>query len=243
MPRRGGSALLWALILTLLLAAIGSVYLVVTQAQALFAQKSAARGEAMSIADSGLNLACRFLFIYREKGSWRWNDILAYNQSFADDPGAIRQEGMRILAGAVQEGWVVQTAPEAPVPPDPTIPTTSPPVVFGVHSLLNRGAWYLLVRNNPEDPGGPTTDTDDVLQLLIFVTHIENVQVTLEASVRYQPSRLEPEAAIISRGGLSMVGNPVITAAAGSADAANVMVDGDVVIAGDPTVEGAVSAT
>jgi len=241
--RRGGGALLWALLVALLLTAIGSVYLVVTQAQAVFALKSTARTEAMSIADSGLNLACRFLFIYREKGTWRWNDILSYNQAFADDRGAIHQEAMRILQNAGRGGWVVRTAPDAPVPPDPTAPTTSPPVIFGVHSLLNRGAWFILVRNNPEDPGGPVTDTDGLLHVTVFASHLDNIQVIVEASVCYRPSRLEPEAALMSRGGLSIVGNPVITAVAGSSDPANVLVDGNVAINGDPVIEGSVSAT
>jgi cytoskeletal protein CcmA (bactofilin family) len=238
-----GSALIWALLVTLVVVAIGGVYLAISTTRAAMAQRAAAANQAVPIADSALSVACRYLFVYRETGSWDWNDILMYNQAFPVDPAVVRSMALEILRNEGVGGREASTTPEAPVPPDPVFPTTQPPIVFGVHTLLNRGSWFLVARNNPDDPGGPTADTDRTLVLHIFATHVEGHQLALEATVRYEPPRVVPEGAILSRGGLRIVGNPRIFPADGLGAAAGILVEGDVEIAGDPEVQGAVEAT
>lgn len=238
-----GSALLWALVVTLLVVAIGGVYLTVSAMRAAMARRAAAANQALPIADSALNVACRFLFVYRETGSWNWNDILQYNQAFPLDAAVVRTMALEILRNQGAGGREAATTPEAPVPPDPVFPTTQPSVVFGVHTLINRGAWFLVVRNNPDDPGGPNVDTDNTLVLHIFATHVEGHMLAVEAMVRYEPPHVVPEGAILSRGGLRVLGNPRIYPADGRGGAAGILAEGDVEIAGDPEVQGEVAAT
>jgi hypothetical protein len=190
--------------------------------------------EAEQVAESGLNLARRFIFVYMSQGTWDVDDILKYNQGFTIDPIAIRSGALEALRGI--GGINALTWPEAPLPPDRTSPTTSPPVIFGVHTVFGNGAWYIVARNNPEEPD-PLNDTDGVLILYITGTTLEGRQRQLEARVVFEAPAYAPIGAVVAGGTVKISGNPKITALPG-VPAADVVSNGNIEILGDAQIEG-----
>jgi hypothetical protein len=237
-PRKG-NALVLALIIVIAALAIGGTFLTFALMLSKASEASRSADRTQHIADSALELSRRFLFVYRDKGTWDWDDLLRYNSSFTTDPAVIREDALSLIRSGGAGGRIVATWPEAPVPSDPVNPTILP-TFFGVHVLFGDGAWYIVARNNPEE-ADPFKDTDGRLLLLIFATTSDGFQRVTEACVQYDSGPFTPIGAVMTGGFLRIDGTPEITTylAAGSAD---VMSNADVTVRGTSKVDGKVSA-
>lgn len=174
------------------------------------------------------------MFVYFSDGTWTPDEILQYNQSFSTDPASIKAGALdAILRGG---GTSAMTWPEAPVPPNRTSPTTIPPYIFGTHTLFGSGSWYIVARNNPEDPN-PTADTDRIFILYVTGTTPDGRQRQIEARVSYVAPAYVPVGAVVCGGTLRIEGNPKITALPG-VPSADVVSNGNIVISGDAQIDG-----
>lgn len=238
---REGSAILVALVVVMMVVALGGAYLGMNVTNAQTASAARAIDQAQHIADAALDQARRFLFVYRDLGTWPWHDILQYNAGFSTDPREIRDAAMQAIRSGGAGGTVASIWPEAPVPANRTVPA-SPATVFGVHTLYGKGAWYTVVRNNPEDPN-PLVDTDDVLIVIVIATMRDGEQRAIEARVRFDPPAFTPQGAVLSNGSLKIGGSVTITTSGGAASA-DVFVNANGLIEGDGvTIDGKVAAT
>jgi type II secretory pathway pseudopilin PulG len=238
---RPGFAILVALIVVVLVVALGLAYLGINVGYARTASAARAVDQAQHIADAALDQARRFLFVYRDEGTWSWNEILQYNAGFSSDPVEVRAAAVRVLRGGGAGGVAASTWPEAPVPANRTVPA-SLPTVFGVHTQYGKGAWYTVIRNNPEDPD-PFVDTDDTLLVIVIATMPDGEQRGVEAQVKYDPPAFTPQGAILSNGSLKIGGSVAVKTSAGT-DAADVYVNANSWIEGDGVkIEGRVAAT
>lgn len=235
MRRQSGAALVLAVVVVVVVLAFGIVFLMVAAASARASLAHRQLDEAEQAAESGLNLARRFVYVYLSEGTWNADDILKYNQGFATDPLAIREGALDALIRGVG-GTNALTWPEAPVPPDRSSPTTTPPVIFGVHTVFGAASWYIVARNNPEDPD-PLHDTDNVLMLYVTGTTTDGRQRQIEARVAFEPPAYAPIGAVVAGGTVKISGNPRITALPG-VPAADVVSNGNIEIAGDAQIEG-----
>jgi hypothetical protein len=227
---RDGSAILIALVVVMMVVALGGAYLGMNVTNAQTA--SAARA---------IDQARRFLFVYRDQATWSWNEILQYNSGFSSDPLAIRAAAMQVIRSGGSGGALASTWPEAPVPANRTVPD-SISTVFGVHTVYGKGGWYTVIRNNPED-GDPLTDTDDTLMVIVIATMPDGEQRAVEARVTFDPPSFTPEGAILSNGSLKVGGSVEIKAASGT-DAADIYVNANSLIdGGGVEIEGKVAAT
>lgn len=238
---REGSAILIALVVVMMVVALGGAYLGMNVTNAQTASAARAIDQAQHITDAALDQARRFLFVYRDRGTWPWNEILLYNSGFSTDPLALRSAAMQVIRSGGAGGTVASTWPEAPVPANRTVPA-SLPTVFGVHTVYGRGAWYMVVRNNPED-ADPLVDADNVLVVIVIATMPDGEQRAVEARVRFDPPAFMPEGAILSNGSLKIGGSVEIKTASGT-PAADVYVNANSLIQGGGVkIEGKVAAT
>lgn len=235
MRRSSGSALLLAVIIVVLVLGLSVFFLMIVSSSAKQSQSARQLDEAEEIAESGMNLARRFMFVYLSRGTWSANDILSYNQGFSIDADAVRPGALDAIY-ARQPAAKAQTWPEAPVPPDRRTPTTALPVIFGAHTLFGSGSWYVVVRNNPEDPD-PLKDTDDDFVLYVIGTTPEGRQREIEARVSYVSPFYIPVGAVVAGGTVKISGDPKITALPG-VPSADIVSNGDIQILGNATIEG-----
>jgi type II secretory pathway pseudopilin PulG len=232
---RSGTALVLALVVVVVVLGLGAAFFITVIASARQAAAGRELDEAEQVAESGLNLARRFIFVYINQGTWPVNDLLRYNRSFPTDAASIQADALAALrtgTGAVN----ALTWPEAPVPPDLTTPTTPLPVVFGVHTVFGNGAWYIVARNNPEE-ADPLVDTDNILILYITGTTRDGRQRQIEARVAYVSPTYLPMGAIVSGGSVKISGDPKITALPG-VPSADVVSNGNIEVLGDARIDG-----
>ena len=237
---RNGSALLMALVVVMMVVALGGAYLAMSVGGAKSASASRNVDQAQHITDAALDQAKRFLFVYRDLGTWSWDDILTYNRDLPTDPLAVRDAAIQVVRNGGSGGAVASTWPEAPVPADPKVPA-SVPTVFGVHTVFGRGAWYLVVRNNPEE-ADPLVDTDRQLVIVAIATMPDGEQRAIEARAAFDPPLFSPTGAVLSNGSLKLSGSVRVTTAAGT-PAADVLVNANALLEGPIDIDGKVSAT
>ncbi len=233
--RSSGAALVLALVIILIVTGLGVAFLMIVMSSAKQSQAGRHLDEAEEIAESGMNLTRRFMFVYFSDGTWTPDQILQYNQSFSTDPAAIRSAALDAILRD-SGGTAAVTWPEAPVPPDRINPTTVPPFIFGAHTLFGSGSWYVVAKNNPEDPH-PLVDTDNIFVLYVTGTTPEGRQRQLEVRVAYVAPAYVPVGAIVCGGTLRIEGNPKITALPG-VPSADVVSNGNIVISGDAQIDG-----
>jgi type II secretory pathway pseudopilin PulG len=232
---------LLAVIVVMLVLAMGGAFFSSTLFQARESAAARDADEAQRIVDAALDQARRFLYVYKDTGSWGWDDILTYNKNFDPDPLAQRAAAIAALrakmSGQPTPYAAASAWPEAPVPPDPKNPG-SPGVMFGTFYFYGRGVWRVVVRNNPEE-ANPLVDTDSKLILYITATMPEGVQRSVEAEVAYVDPAFSPRGAVMTGGSVKFHGSSSvdITASIPGAEAnvlsnANIEVQGAVKISG-----------
>jgi hypothetical protein len=192
------------------------------------------------------------LYLYKRNNTWSYSDILQYNSAFvANSPGPTktlweqrRAEG-RLVINRVAE-VMASTWPEAPVPANRTVPASTP-TVFGVFSYFSGGAWYMMVRDNMDEPAegvaqNPMEDTDQVLMVYVTAILLDGTTRCVEARIRHTPPDYKPQGAIVTNGTVELGGNVTIQPAPGVPNA-DVISNGSLIFSGSSvSVTGNVTA-
>lgn len=243
--RRQGAALVVAVIVVVIVTGMGAAFL----SEGLFRSKQGfverEQNEAQVICDAALEQARRYLFLYRDSGTWSWPEILQYNQGFPTPPEFWKQPCVDALNGS--GGATARTWPEAPVPAGSTTVPSNPPTYFGVPTLYQNGAFVVVVRDNPDEPlegaaQDPLTDTDGELLVYVTATMRDGVQRQIEARLRYDPPNYTPNGAIITGGTSLLRGSLNVVGVGDAAGKADVIANGNVDLGGSATIDGKVMA-
>lgn len=196
--------------------------------------------------DTAIEQARRFLFLYRQNSTWPWNDILQYNQNFHFNQEASVKLRWKQLKDANQLTYKgiaqvpAQTWPEAPVPSGSRTSPASVPTIFGVFAgYMDRGAWYMSVRDNDEEAdGNMLADTDGILVLSVTAVMQDGSARTVEARLRFEPPTFSPQGAIVTNG-TANIGGDFTARPTGGATHADVMSNGSINFSGNSlTIEG-----
>jgi hypothetical protein len=247
--REQGNALLAAITLTIMVFALGYALLseVVFRSKTELALRRS--DEALRLCDTGLEQARRWLWLYRNTNAWPWNDILAYNQGLSTDARTWKAASLAMLRAHAESPTSANRAaswPEAPVPAGSlTVPATVP-TYFGIPAIYGQGpgagAFVIVVRNNPEDAGGPLSDTDGQLAVFITATMQDGIQRQVEARLRFEPPLFVPAGAVISGGTARIWGNMTVEGTGAGAGNANIISNANVEFGGNAHVDGKVIA-
>lgn len=184
--------------------------------------------EAQLLAEAGLERARRALYLYKENGSYDWNQLLADHQYLSIDPADHwrEYEMMSQYRPTTMEyygtgDWYV----EAPLPGESDY-------CLGYTQFFSEGGFVVIVRDNDDGDDDPLSDADGRLMLYVTASLPDGTQRQVEALVEYQPSDFVPDVAILVDGSLALNGNPEVQGALGSVHA-----NSNLTILGDPTIE------
>jgi hypothetical protein len=250
-PRKNkGVAMLAAIVVVVIVMGLGLAFM----GESIFRSRSELterhHDDGLRMCDAAIEQARRFLFLYKQNNTWAWDDILQYchNMRFNDEIGV--KADYQTLKSANQltyKGYAqvpAQTWPEAPVPSGSRTTPSGTPVIFGVFSgYMDKGAWYMTIRDNSDEAdGNMLDDTDDTLVVSVTSVMMDGVARTVEARVRFEPPTFTPQGAIVTNGTANLAGNMKVMKA-GTAVTADVISNGSIIFTGNSvTVEGSAMA-
>ena len=251
--RRRGTALLAAVVVTIVAVGVGAAFLTETASYHRFAMASDETDEAQVLCDAALEKARLAMWKYGHEKGWSWSDVLKYCNGLSTDLLDVKQsfESVRNTTWfrtywetALSVGSHASSNIVAPVPAKMAVyssadvnygltydPFANPEANFnfmGFNQPFMSGAYHVVVRDNDDGDGDPLTDSDKYVYLIVTVTLPAGAQAQIEAFVydaTVSTSATAP-AAIASHVSISTLGNIEIDGRNWSMDGTEVVGDG-----------------
>jgi type II secretory pathway pseudopilin PulG len=175
--RRQGSALIIALIVVIIVVGIGGAFLVDTMARGKMSHSGVQSDEAQMICEAALEKVRRALFVYKDTGSYDWNDLIFDHAGMSIDPDThwndylSRKDDSDFVSYAADYDQAgVNTAEDAPMPADPDH-------FLGISKPFGEGAFTVVIRDNDDGDADPAVDSDS--KLLVYVAAVEAIESKL----------------------------------------------------------------
>lgn len=247
-----GVAMVVALIVAMLVIALGSAYMYETVFRTKAADNARELDEGMMIAESGLERTRRAVVEYIGTDTSVWADILTVSREKEEslgisdfdnppDPDTIVAENSDFFDSSTYTYYrnYAMDGSGASTPVDDTADLAAGTSYLGSFVPYAEGGYHVLIRDDDDGDGNLLSDSNG--EVIAYVTTMmpDGAIRQIEARLRYDPDEtFIPDSAVLVDGNLVMNGTPDIMGDNGSAYA-----NGDITFKGTPSISVSADAT